>query len=96
MFYNNNNHDIFVEKLEHYGTRGICLPRLKRYLKKRTQIVKYKEYRSNEMNITTGLPKVSILRPLLFLLYTNDVEKCSDAHSFVLYANDMPSFLVHV
>ena len=62
------------------------------YLNGRTQIVKVKQHRSSEMNVTTGVPQGSILGPLLFLLYINDIENCSDIISFVLYADDTNAF----
>jgi retron-type reverse transcriptase len=86
------NHEILIKKLEHYGIRGLCIEWFKSYLKERKQIVKYKEYNSSEMTITTGVPQGSILAPLLFLLYINDIENCSNVISFVLYADDTNGF----
>ena len=62
------------------------------YLNGRTQIVKVKQHRSSEMNVTTGVPQGSILGPLLFILYINDIENCSDIISLVLYADDTNAF----
>jgi hypothetical protein len=88
------NHEILIKKLEHYGIRGLCIELFKSYLKERKQIVKYKEYNSSEMTITTGVPQGSILHgPLLFLLYINDIENCSNVISIVLYADAQRLFI---
>ena len=81
------NHKMLLKKREHYGIGGLCLKWFENYLKERKQIVKYKNHRSSEMTITTGVPQSSILGPLLFFLYNNDIENCSYIISFVLYAN---------
>ena len=67
------NHDILNIKLEHYGIRGVVLQWFSDYLKNREQFVVYNGTTSKSMNIKCGMPQGSILGPILFLLYINDI-----------------------
>ena len=85
-------HRILIHKLEHYGIRGVTKLWFQDYLTNRKQVVKYGQIRSKEMLIQTGVPQGSILGPILFLLYMNDIENCSKLLSFVLFADDTNIF----
>ena len=81
------NHRILIKTSEHYGIRGICLKWFENYLENTKQVVKYNTIKSDEMTIKSGVPQGSILRPLLFLLYINDIQNCSNIISIILFAD---------
>jgi len=87
------NHNILLTKLEFYGITGITYKLLKCYRKGRYQRVVLNNYSSslcsNWGEITHGVPRGSILGPLLFLLYINDLPQITDDNSkIVLFADD--------
>ena len=67
-------HDIFLSKLEHYGVRGLANKWFKSYLSNRKQYVSINGYHSNLADVKFGLPQGSVLDPLLFLIYINDLN----------------------
>ena len=69
------NHEIMLSKLYHYGIRGVAHKWFGSYLNNREQYVEYAGTKSELNNITCGIPQGSILGPLLFLLYINDLAK---------------------
>ena len=86
------NHSILIAKLEYYGVRGIALQWFTHYLQSRQQYVFYNNATSTLRSIDCGVPQGSILGPLLFILYINDIENCSDLFKFVLFADDTNLF----
>ena len=86
------NHSILIDKLQQYGIRGIALEWFRNYLTNRTQVVKYNNVVSRKETIICGVPQGSVLGPLLFLLYINDIYNSSQILSFILFADDTNIF----
>ena len=88
------DHNILLTKLETYGVRGIALEWFRSYLNNRKQCVDINGSRSSLRTITCGVPQGSILGPLLFILYMNDIVRVSTIMKFVLFADDT-NLLLH-
>ena len=68
------DHHILLDKLEYYGIRGITYKWFCSYLSSRRQYVCLGTMESDAKKIQCGLPQGSILGPLLFLIYVNDLK----------------------
>ena len=82
------NHSILINKLEHYGIRETSLDWFKSYLNNRHQFVSFNGHFSDYKVMTCGVPQGSVLGPLLFLIYINDLPNISQNLKFYLFADD--------
>ena len=86
------DHCILLDKLYFYGIRGMALDWFSSYLHDRKQLVNYCGCESDLKKIKCGVPQGSILGPLLFLLYMNDLPQASEYFMPILFADDTNLF----
>ena len=90
------DHKILLNKLHNYGIRGTPYDLLKSYLSDRYQQVKIENHTSEKLLVKFGVPQGSVLGPLLFILYINDLQRIcigKENVKFVLYADDTNIFI---
>lgn len=87
------DHAILLSKLAFNGIRGNLLRWFSSYINNRSQRVVINGYHSASITATSGVPQGSILGPLLFILYINDIKKCFGNSNFLLYADDLKVFM---
>lgn len=86
------NHEVLLSKLDIYGVRGCGLNLLRSYLSHRRQVVQISNSRSQILPLLCGVPQGSILGPLLFNLYINDIVNINNNAMFIIYADDTTIF----
>ena len=86
------DHKILLKKLDYYGIRGISLRWFDYYLANRKQAVKIGLNHSSFKTVVCGVPQESVLEPLLFLIYINDIHISSSKIKFHLFADDTHIF----
>ena len=88
------NHNFFKNKLEYYGIRRRTLEWFRRYLDRRMQYVCYNGLNSEIKPVEYGVPQGSVLGPLFFILYANDIPQCMSYCRTILFADDTAVYQV--
>lgn len=86
------DHNVLLLKLALYGIGGNLLEWFKSYLTNRKQYIVIQGYKSNELNVTSGVPQGSHLGPVLFLLFINDISSVIRFSKVLLFADDLKLF----
>ena len=89
------DHKILTKKLELYGIKGCNLGWFESYLSNRKQFITYGDKQTNIETITCGVPQGSILGPLLFLIFVNDLHKVIKYLDPIMFADDTNLFYSH-
>lgn len=83
------DHEILLNKIAYNGIRGNLLRWFCSYVSNRNQIVVCNGYQSDAFLASSGVPQGSILEPLMYLIYINDISSCFVHSNFLLFADDL-------
>ena len=81
-------YDILLSKLKHHGIQQNALQLLSSYLNDRSQYMQLDNVKSSSHAVTCGIPQGSVLDPLLFNIYINDITEASTKFDFIMCADD--------
>lgn len=83
------DHSILIKKLEFFGIQGSTIKLIESYLHNRSQYVKIGNSRSSTKPVKCGVPQGSIIGPLLFLIYINDLQNITFFGKLFMFADDI-------
>jgi hypothetical protein len=87
------SHSNLLNKLQGFGVQSVEMEWFTNYLFNRSQVVNYNDSLSEKFQLTSGVPQGSILGPLLFILYINDIDDRLNCANIIKYADDTVLFL---